>query len=236
MRSILLLLSISILSSCSQKEATQITTQHQGALRTLMGGDLSAVMAVDSLSKKEHLYALGALKDLKGELQIFDGKSFTTKVQDSAVVVDNSFDQEASLIVYANVSDWIAVSIPATVNSQKSLEEFIEAKAAAHGFSLEKPVPFLIEGTAKSLRWHVIDWPNGDNQHTHEKHRTSGLNGNLENAEVTVVGFFSLHHTAVFTHHTTNVHMHFKTQDGQLAGHLDQLELGSDMILKLPKL
>jgi acetolactate decarboxylase len=201
-----------------------------------MGGDLSAVMAVDSLSKKEHLYALGALKDLKGELQIFDGKSFTTKVQDSAVVVDNSFDQEASLIVYANVSDWIAVSIPATVNSQKSLEEFIEAKAAAHGFSLEKPVPFLIEGTAKSLRWHVIDWPNGDNQHTHEKHRTSGLNGNLENVEVTVVGFFSLHHTAVFTHHTTNVHMHFKTQDGQLAGHLDQLELGDNMTLKLPKL
>ena len=34
-----------------------------------------------------------------------------------------------------------------------------------------KPFPFLIEGNASSLNWHVIDWKKGDTEHTHEKHQ-----------------------------------------------------------------
>lgn len=29
--------------------------------------------------------------------------------------------------------------------------------------------------------------------------------------------------------------MHFKTKDGSIAGHLDDLVLGEEMVLKLPK-
>lgn len=38
----------------------------------------------------------------------------------------------------------------------------------------------------------------------------------------------------VFTHRTTNVHMHFKTKDKSLAGHIDDLKPGENMMLKLP--
>jgi hypothetical protein len=49
--------------------------KYSGALRTMMSGDIKATASLDSLSKKQHLYALGAFENLIGETQIFDGKA-----------------------------------------------------------------------------------------------------------------------------------------------------------------
>lgn len=49
-----------------------------------------------------------------------------------------------------------------------------------------------------------------------------------------MLGFYSDSHHAIFTHHTTNMHIHLKTIDNKIAGHIDGLELGKGMILKLP--
>lgn len=116
------------------------------------------------------------------------------------------------------------------------LEGFIRISAVEKGFYLGKPFPFLIEGEISSLDWHVIDWPEGDMVHTHKKHKISGLNGTIKEKEVEIIGFFSLHHKGVFTHHTTNMHMHFRTEDSELVGHLDDLQLGREMTLKLPRI
>ena len=49
-----------------------------------------------------------------------------------------------------------------------------------------------------------------------------------------MLGFYSDSHHAIFTHHTTNMHMHVKTDNNEIAGHVDALVLGEGMILKLP--
>ena len=223
-------------SACNEKkDENNFEVLHSGALRTIMSGNLTATVTLDSLESKPNLYALGAVENLKGELQIFDGESFNSRVQDSTVIVDSSFDQKAALLVYAQVSNWTDIEIPSGTSTKMELEQFIQKTAVENGISTEKPFPFLIEGTVGSLSWHVINWPEGDMEHTHQKHKNSGLNGTVKDRKVTILGFFSLYHKAVFTHHSTNVHMHFKTEDGLLAGHLDDLQLGDDMILKLPK-
>jgi len=51
---------------------------------------------------------------------------------------------------------------------------------------------------------------------------------------VDILGFYSTHHHAVFTHHSTNMHLHVKTRGHVLAGHLDDLTLGEGMVLQLP--
>jgi len=93
----------------------------------------------------------------------------------------------------------------------------------------------LIEGTANSFDWHVIDWKVGDKEHSHEKHKTSGLHGTINDRQVELLGFYSNAHHTIFTHHTTNMHIHVRTTDNKLAGHVDDLTLGKRMILKLPE-
>lgn len=223
-----------LFTSCENQE-TDGTAHYTGALKTLMSGDLRATASLDSLSRMRNSYALGAIENLKGEVQIFNAEPFNSQVVNSQVVIDNSFKAKASLLVWAQVDAWVELSIPSEVKDISQLEQFIMKHAKAQGLDVEKPFPFLLEGKAMSLNWHVIDWIDGDTIHTHEKHKTSGSNGVLKNQKVEVLGFYSEKHKGVFTHHSTLMHMHFKTDNGDLAGHVDDLELAHSMILKLPK-
>lgn len=231
------ILGISLLLLASCKEVQNVSYQkveHTGALRVIMSGNLSATASLDTLAVKDHLYALGAVAQLKGEIQVFDGIPFISSVNENEVVIDPSFSKKGALLVYAMVPSWKEIKIPAAIDTQEALDAFIIDTAASFKIDTSVPFPFMIEGTAASLSWHIIDWPEGDTEHTHQKHKESGLKGVLADTEVSVLGFFSDKHKGVFTHHSTNLHMHFKTKDGLLAGHLDAIEIGNGMRLKLP--
>lgn len=209
--------------------------EYKGALKNFMHkGDISAKTALKELEKLKHVYALGALENLKGEIQIFDNKSYNTIVVDSVLTFDNSFEKKATLLVFASVNKWKSISIPTVVVSHEQLEKYIEQEAKKNQIDTDEPFPFLIEGSPKSFDWHVINWKDGDTEHSHEKHINSGLNGSLKNTPVDILGFYSNSHHTIFTHHTTNMHMHVKTLDNSIAGHLDNIILGERMTLKLP--
>lgn len=244
MRAILILLTIISLSSCqteSEESSNEMTNhfkvEYAGALKNMMHkGDISAKAELAELAEAEHLYALGALENLKGEIQIFDSKPYNTIVSDSLLAFDHSFDKKATLLVYASVSNWTSISIPDSIITYQQLESYIAQSAEEHQIEMDNPFPFLLEGTPQSFDWHVINWKDGDTDHSHEKHIRSGLHGTINNREVAMLGFYSDSHHAIFTHHTTNMHIHVKTVDNKLAGHLDDLTLGNGMILKLPNL
>jgi alpha-acetolactate decarboxylase len=225
-----------MVSSCQSKDRKPKVNEvkHSGALRTIMSGNLKSVIDLDSLSNKKHFYALGAVEHLKGEIQIFDSKPSNSFVTDSSLQIEDSYNLKAALLVFAEVEEWDSYK---TENSKtkEELESTIFEVAKRNGIDTEKPFPFLLEGTVASLDWHVINWKDGDTVHTHKKHTEAGLNGNLKNKQVQIIGFYSTKHKAVFTHHTTNVHMHFKTDDNSVAGHIDDLLLSDTITLKLPK-
>ncbi|PKD44495.1 hypothetical protein [Rhodohalobacter barkolensis] len=53
------------------------TVEYYGALRaTIQNGDISANADLADFIDREHLYALGAFENLKGEILILDGKSY----------------------------------------------------------------------------------------------------------------------------------------------------------------
>ena len=227
---------VMLFSSCQYANKKGIVTEvkYSGALRTIMSGNIQAVISLDSLSNKKHLYALGAVDNLKGEIQIFDGKPRNSFVVDSSLQIKDSYKLKAALLVYAEVEEWDLLQI-SNIKTKSDLEEKIFETAKRKGISIEKPFPFLLEGNVSSLDWHVINWKEDDTIHSHKKHTESGLNGTLRNTEVEIVGFYSTKHKAVFTHHTTNMHMHFKTDDNSVAGHVDDLLLNDKITLKLPK-
>lgn len=229
-----LVLTILFVVSCGPDPNTGV--RYTGALRTIMSGDLEATISLDTLSQKKNLYALGAEKDLKGEIQIFDGEAFISRKDNGNIKVSNSLEVHAALLVYAQIDDWEGYPVPPSISTMADLERFVFETAKSYGMDTEKPFPFLVEGEIESLEWHVIDWPENDTVHNHQKHREAGASGKLDTISVDVLGFYSASHQGVFTHHTTQVHMHFKTRDGSLAGHVDKLMLGNKMTLKLPRL
>lgn len=232
---VLLLFVVVFLNSCSSKNGDQFEVSYKGALKNfMMRGDISAQADLSSLENTPHVYALGAVEHLKGEIQIFDGEPFITTATNNSLGIDQSYSKKATLLVSASVKEWQSIEIPDTVTSYTALEDWINKAALENGIKIDKPFPFLIEGKVKSLNWHIIDWVDGDSVHTHIKHKTTGLNGVVANEEVNVLGFYSDKHHAVFTHHTTNMHLHFKTSSPSIAGHVDDIVLSTGMILKLP--
>ncbi len=237
MKYFVLILFITTTLSC--KKDSNIESNYKvgyfGALKNMMHkGDVSAKVDLNNFKKETHLYALGALENLKGEIQIFNSKPTNTIVVDNKLSFSDSYNKKASLFVYAKVKKWKTIKIPETIIIYKELEDFIKITAKANNIDVNKPFPFLIDGTAKAIDWHVINWKDGDMDHSHQKHINSGLHGTITDRKVNMLGFYSNAHHAIFTHHTTNIHIHLKTTDNKLAGHVDGLELGKGMVLKLP--
>ena len=75
-------------------------------------GDLSAKIDLLDISSKKHLYALGAIENLKGEIQIFDGIPTISSVEKNNLIFDNSFSKKACLLVYCTVEKWTSSVIP----------------------------------------------------------------------------------------------------------------------------
>jgi len=219
----------------SVAHAEKYQVNYAGALKNFMlNGDISAKISLQNLEGKKGLYALGAFENLKGEIQIFNAIPYNSFVSGGKLAFDTSFKKKASLLVYAQVQSWQELPIPESISSYNQLENYIAEIAIKRGITIKEPFPFLITGNAKLITWHVINWDKNDRIHTHRKHIESGLNGNLENINVTILGFYSGKHKAIFTHHTTNMHMHFKTEDKNIAGHIDKFIPGKSMFLKLP--
>jgi acetolactate decarboxylase len=222
-----------LLISC--KTDSEVSVKYSGALMEIMAGNITGTISLNTLEDMENVYALGALAELQGEIQIFNGEVLNSSVNDSTVVLSSSLNNNASLLVYTGVNNWEEVEIPSQIITKDEVEKFVFDTAKEKGITIEKPFPFLLSGTAQSLSWHVINWDITDKEHTHQKHQMSGLNGTLTDTAVEILGFYSDKHKGVFTHHTTNMHLHFKTQNNKLAGHVDDIILGDKMILKLPK-
>lgn len=236
--SISMFLLLFFFSGCSVQESEPSWgyVQYVGALKNMMHkGDLSSNISLHELKDKKNLYALGAMTNLKGEIQIFDGIASNSLVDADSLVIDNSFDKEATLLVYTQVGDWDSIQIPPAVVSRRDLEKFIAQEAKKNGINTEAPFPFLLDGIFKSIEWHVINWKEGDTEHSHEKHIKSGVYGSLQATSAQILGFYSTKHKGVFTHHTTDTHIHFKLDNQKISGHVDNLELSNDVVLKLPK-
>jgi hypothetical protein len=211
--------------------------KHVGALKNAMKkGDLTPKIELKNLENTKNLYALGAIGYLKGEVLILNSKPLNTYVVNDEVKHDFSYNKNASFVVYSQVKSWQEFSIPKHIVSRKDLEVYIDEIADDYGIDTEKPFAFLLEGKIKSNSWHVINWDPKEKVHTHQKHVQSGVNDTMENTDVKMLGFYSISHAGIFTHHTTNMHIHFTTLDGKISGHSDDLELGENMILKLPKI
>jgi acetolactate decarboxylase len=206
-----------------------------GQRDTIMNGKLAAALDLRTLASRPHLYGIGPIEQLRGEVTIADSRPSLARVaSDGTVKVTQSFETGVPFFVWAEVPRWIQKPIPADVRSFEDLERFVPKAAAAARLDADKPFPFLVSGREDLIEFHIVNRI-GDGPHNMEMHNKIQVTFELKNAEMTMVGFHSTKHRGIFTPGDSNIHIHFQTTDNAKSGHIQKLQLGQGSILSLPK-
>jgi acetolactate decarboxylase len=206
-----------------------------GAQReTIMNGKLAAALELNTLAGRAHLYGLGPLEQLRGEVTIADSRPALARVApDGSVSVTESFAAGAPFFVWAEVPRWTSLPIPAETRSFEDLERFVPRAAEAAGLDADKPLPFLVLGRQDLIEFHILNRI-GHRPHNMEEHKKIQVKFELAAAEAAIVGFHSTRHRGIFTPGESNIHIHFQTPNNAKSGHIQHLELGEETTLSLP--
>jgi len=207
-----------------------------GEMKKIMRqADLSAHISLDTLVNKPHIYGLGPAEGIKGEILIIDSEPYWCKVNTEQPITVITQKVKAAMLVYAQVPKWKTIRITDEIKDYTSLEKAVEKFAVQNGQTLEEPFPFLIKGNINMASWHVIDWKEGV-AHTFDNHKQFAKYGRFTNEPVILLGFYSNKHHSIFTHHTTNMHIHVMDKKKTIVGHLEDFSAGTGTLtLSIPE-
>jgi acetolactate decarboxylase len=207
------------------------------AKNVMMGIDLSATVALDTLLVKQHLYALGPVDDLQGEITVFDGEVYAAEVTNKRkrnVKFQEAEGLKAPFLVYAYVPEWKTYSVEVDLQNLKDLENIVDSLGRAHGYTKTDAFPFLVEATFLEVEYHIIKRNKREKQHSHEAHNAAKIHFSNCLIPANLVGFYSRHHEGVFTHKGQFTHVHFLPKDRRITGHLDKLNHTGTVLFSLP--
>jgi acetolactate decarboxylase len=209
--------------------------RYAGSIReAIMMGKRDAVFDLRTLKGKPHLWGLGALGGLTGEITIADGLSLLARVgTDHSIQVSEGYDGDATICVWAEVPSWRTTSVPPDIRTYSELEAFVgdAGKQAA----LTQAFPFVVTGRPKQIDFHVVD-AKPDALPGMAAHQAIQIPFETRQSEATLVGFWSSQHEGIFTPKGSKMHVHFQSKDNKASGHIQGLDLTqSEMTLRLPK-
>jgi len=218
--------------STDNETATEVKVW--GSLHEMMReGRTESRVAIAPLLATPHMYAVGAIANMRGEVTIVDGTAWVALGErDSGRAAAGAADEGAALLVASYVADWSRVAITEDI-AFAQLDERIEALAKAAGIDVDTPFPFLVEGQLADVRWHVLKGPPAANA-AHD-HTGNAVVGERAMIDGTLVGFFSKHHQGSFTHMGQNIHAHLVNVSSALAAHADQISIRASSTLLLPR-
>jgi acetolactate decarboxylase len=200
--------------------------------QTIMTGDRVAHLDLRTHKGRPHLYGIGPIEGLTGEVTIADSRPSLARVgADHLVHVTESFETGAPFFVWADVPAWQAQDMP-RLATYADVERFIGEAGATAG--LTQAFPFVMTGRPELVDLHIVD-ATPDTPPGMEAHQKIQIPFELRGQDVKLVGFWSSRHQGVFTPMGTNIHTHFQTLDNKVSGHVQGLKLGQGMTLNLPK-
>jgi len=68
-----------------------------------------------------------------------------------------------------------------------------------------------------------------------DNHKQFAFTKSEQDQDVILLGFYSDKHHSIFTHHSTNIHVHVLNKKTGTAGHLDNIELDNALTIHLSK-
>lgn len=218
---ILVLVTFALVSWKSTAQRTQEEVRIVGQMKNVMWkGQLSATISLDTIADRAHLYGIGPVEYLAGEILIIDGKAYkSTVVSDTNMKVEETYQIKAPFFGYTNIPKWKEQVLPDSIQTIPQLEKYLDQITKAS----PRPFMFKLSGTVEQAEIHIVNLPKGSKVSSPAEAHKGQKNYQLTNEPSEIVGFFSTDHKAIFTHHDTFLHMHLITADRHKMGHLDEV-------------
>jgi acetolactate decarboxylase len=233
----LLCCSVLFLSSADPagSRAPFIPVYDRGSMKEIYQDDAAAKVSLSDLKDTEHLYALGPLSKLRGEILIWDSKPYEVRVKDGQMQVKSDWDESAAFLVWASVKKWQKTRVPASVRSLDTLEKWMYSMSGKPGSPLSSQYPFLIKGKFGRIAWHVINVRDDGKGLTPEKVEAQRYHGESKFLHADMVGFYSPAHQGLFIPQGRRTHLHLRAGEDMVA-HVDDFDpLGDEgLILYVP--
>jgi len=204
------------------------------AKNVMMGTDLSAHVKLDTLLTRAHLYALGPIDDLQGEITVINGIPLSSTIIEGEIITSIDSNAKAPFMAYAYVENWQKINITQPISNLKELEKFVAELALKQGINTNEPFPFLISGQVDFIAFHIIMRDKNEAEHNHDKHNAAKVRFERKENQAILLGFYSTHHEGVFTHKDQFIHLHYTDADYSENGHVDAITL-SLFTIWLPK-
>lgn len=204
------------------------------------------------LVKTNNIYGIGLTEYLQSEILILNNRPYITSVSSGKVQIETNFNHQAAFLVYTNVPQWKTYKVPFNIYTKKQFEEFLEELAEEEGIDTYKPFPFILEGLVKASRIRIMTHNKNDQIITgvrtcsncnekemkkidNKKYLSSTLYKTIQNKSLEILGFF-YYKRGIITHESSYTYLNYISKDKKLSGHMLNMMIGKDMIVKLPKI
>ena len=204
-----------------------------GAQRDVLGGDIAGKIDLRALTGQPHLYALGPRAGVSGEITVFDGEPWVSRVVDGRIHVSAGPEQTACFLVYDHVDLWRERVEDEPIDDEDALLAAVLGAARAAGLDTDAPLVFLLRSPSATVTFHVLDKRDGL-PHTPERHERAKARFELERQAIEVLGFYSSRHRGVFTPKDSDLHMHLRTLDGRASGHVERIAVEPGAVIAVP--
>jgi acetolactate decarboxylase len=186
-----------------------------------------ATVLLDTLPP-HHLYAIGPAEGLRGEILVWNGDVFVAGVTEHArqpFVMKRPQGVKAIFLAYSQVPVWDTVEVTALIENIQQLEGLIEHTAQQKGIDIQTPFPFLLFGKIKNGKGHIMYKDPAVPLQQKEEVEQAKYYYDLPPQKVQMLGFYSNRDYGTFTHHGSNIHVHYRLYSKHHAGHLDEVIL-----------
>lgn len=228
-----LLALIALTPLLSKGQNVQTSVHIIGQMKEVMWkGELYEKIILDTISPRAHLYGMGPVSYLSGEILILDGTAYKSSIAtDSSMIVEETFKMGAPFFGYSHIPRFSEQNVPDSIQNISQLENYIDQLTK----EIPRPFMFKLQGMADQALIHVVNLPKGTQVSSPAEAHQGQVDFELFEEEVEILGFFSTEHKTIFTHHDTFLHMHLITTDRSKMGHLDKIKINQgSMKLYLP--
>jgi len=194
--------------------------------------DIGPNADIAKVNQLGHLYALGPLAGLRGEVTVLDSQVFVSTVRGKEPNVLINPNVQSAFLVYDSVSAWSSTTIPTNVITELEIADFLDKKMPQNTRSA-----FRIRGTVVSAKYHIQNYKGEAAELTHEAHDKAKVFYEVSNMPIELVGFFTnrAEDGGAFVHRGQTTHIHLISEDRKQMGHLELVHLQPGATLLLPE-